>query len=354
MLLPLRRPLAVLASCAAFAAVPAGCGDLAGERAASPALRPSPPAWFASGAVGLGPLTQSSQSPASVFRLSHPVTAPAVLSKGQWEVVSHVDWANYFCDGGERYLLDLESLRWRMGFTYGLDERNQLSVSGSASYQSGGILDGFIEGFERSVGAINHDRRRAPRDRYLVRLRGQDGSVQEFGGRNSGWQFESLSVGLARQVVAGTSTTRSLTASLVVKIPITRRTAGRPYNGLDIGLGLHAGKRLGRFHFYSSLGAVRFESVRTSGMELLRYQLSFINSVEYRASQSTSLITQVLVSGPVAYHFGELSDRTREMAFGLKHRIGDRLLLEISVVENTLVFSNSADVAFHTGLTWRL
>lgn len=324
-----------------------------GERAAAPPVHHSPPGWWGSEAIGLGPLTQSSQSPASIFRLSHPVGAPAVVGEGRWEVVSHTDWANYFCDGKGKYLLDFESLRWRMGITYGLDEHNQVSLSGSASYQGGGILDGFIEGFERSVGAINDDRRRAPRDRYLVRLRGQDGSIQEFGGRDSGWHFESVSLALEHQVLSGSATTPALTTSVVVKVPTVHQVAGRPNEGVDVGVSLHAGQRLGRFHFYSSLGAVRFENVRTFGVELVRYQLSFINSVEYRATSSTSLVAQVLVCGPVAYHLGELSDRTRETAIGVKHLLGRNVLLEVSVVENILVFSNSADVAFHTGLTWR-
>lgn len=320
------------------------------ERAAPP---PAPLEWWASAAVGLGPLTQSSQSPAAIFRLSHPVGVPAVLPAGRWEVMSQGDWANYFCKSQDKYFLDFESLRWRLGVAYGLDGRTQLNVSTSASYQGGGILDGFIEGFERSVGAINEDRRRAPRDRYLLRVRGEDGVVRELGGQDSGWHVECFSLGLVRQLLPGSSTTPSLTASLAVKLPIAQEVWGRPENGVDVGIGLHVGQRLGRFHLYSSLGAVRFQNTRMLGVRLLRYQLSFINSVEYRATPATSLIAQVLVSGPVAYHFGEFSDRAREVAVGFKHVFNRHFLLEVSVVENILVFSNSADVAFHTALAWR-
>jgi len=316
-------------------------------------VRPSPRGWWGSEAIGLGPLTQSSQSPASLFRLGQPASAPAVLPKGLWEVASHTDWANYFCTGKDKYLLDLESIRWRVGIAYGLDGRNQVSVCGSTSYQGGGILDGFIEGFERSVGAINHDRRGAPRDRHLVRLRGRDGSIRESGGRDSGWHFESVSLALDHQVLSGSPTTPALATSIVVKLPTVHEVGGRPHEGVDVGVALRAGHRLGRFHLYSALGAVRFEKVETFGVELVRYQLSFVNSIEYRATAATSLVAQILVSGPVAYHFGELSDRTRETAVGVKHRFGRHVLFEFSVVENILVFSNSADVAFHAGLVWR-
>jgi len=351
---PAFRGRVVLAALwAALAALPATGQELAGGGAAPAPLRQGPPGWWASAAVGLGPLMQSSQSPASIFRLSHPVGMPAVLSAGQWEVITQSDWANYFCEGGDKYFLDFESFRWRFGLAYGLDGRTQLGVSTSASYQGGGVLDGFVEGFERWVGAINEDRRRAPRDRYLLRLRGEDGVVREFGGRDSGWHVECFSLGLLRQLLPGTSTTPSLTASLVVKTPIAREVWGRPENGVDVGLGLHAAQRLGRFHFYSSLGAVHFGTSRSLGVRLVEYQLSFIHSVEYRATPATSLVAQVLLSGPVAYHFGEFSDRSREVALGLKHMFSRHFLLEVSVVENILAFSNSADVAFHTTLAWR-
>jgi hypothetical protein len=77
-----------------------------------------------------------------------------------------------------------------------------------------------------------------------------------------------------------------------------------------------------------------------------------MSAVESRTTPRTSVVGQALVSGPVGHHFGEFSDRTYEFALGVKHRIGRDVLFETSIVGNLLVFGNSADVAFHAGLTW--
>jgi hypothetical protein len=334
-----------LAAVPALAATPADLSPVPG----GPVVEP----WSVSPAVGLGPLIQGSQSPTSVFRLDHPSGTPSTLRAGQLEIRSQADWANYFCDGKDRYLLDYESLRLRLGVAYGVTPRTQIGIAGSASYQGGGVLDGFIEGFERSVGAINHERRAAPRDRYLLRVRDRDGSVRESGGRESGWHVEHVAFEVKHQVLEGSDATPSLAATAIVKLPVGSQVPGRPAGGVDLGASLDAGQRLGRFNLYGSLAVVAFGSSDSQGVDLLRYQVSVMSAVEYRATRRTSLVVQSLISGPVARHFGEFSERTREVAIGCKHRVGRDLLLELSVVENLLVFGNSADVAFHTGLTWR-
>jgi hypothetical protein len=89
------------------------------------------------------------------------------------------------------------------------------------------------------------------------------------------------------------------------------------------------------------------------GADLLRTQLSLSTAVEYRVSPRTSVLLQMLRSSPVARHMGEMSKPTREVALGFKRRIGKDILFELSFAENVLLFSNSADIAFHTGLSLR-
>jgi hypothetical protein len=348
-----RSPWSVVLAAALLAATAARAED-ANDTPAAP-VRPLPrsSAWSTSAAVGLGPLGQGSGSPASVFRLVQTPTAPATLDNGQWELLSQTDWANYFCNGGERFLLDYEALRLRLGVAYGLTARTQIGLGSLVSYQGGGILDGFVEWFERSIGAVNRDRIEAPRGRYLVRTRGQDGANHESGGEESGWRLDSLALGVKHQLLAGSATTPALVATAVVKLPGRSGVPGRPAGGVDLGGSLAGGQRLGRFNLYGALGAVVFGKTELDGVELLRSQLSIMGAVEYRATPRTSFLAQGLVSSPVARHAGEFSERTREISIGLKHRVGRQIVLEFSVAENLLVFGNSADVAFHAGLSWR-
>ncbi len=309
--------------------------------------------WSTSPAVGLGPLAHSSGSPTSVFRLVYLPLSPTTLPEGRWEVHAHSDWANFYCDGGERYLLDYESLRFLLGAAYGLTSRTQIAVGGTASHQGGGVLDGFIEGFERAIGHPNQDRLPEPRDRYLVRWRDQDGSVHEIARAESGWHVEAVALQLTQRILNGSETSPSLVATGVARIPVGGEAPGRPAGGVDIGASLGLGQRLGRFNLYAALGVVAFGSSSDEGTDLLDRQLSLSTALEYRATPRTSCVLQTLVSSAVARHLGELSKRVREVAVGIKHRAGRDVLIEASVGENVLLFGNSADIAFHAGLVWR-
>lgn len=325
---------------------------------ATPTATPAPAgmglgAWSRSPAVGLGPLEHGSGTPASVFRLGYLPQAPVTVRAGQWEVHNHVDWANYFCDGGERYFLDYESVRYRLGVAYGLTGRTQVAVGASVSYQGGGVLDGFVEAFERSVGAINRDRLRCPRNRYLVRMRDPDGVLYEVSRAEGGWHVEGVYVQVMQQLLEGAERRPSLVAAGALRFPIASDVPGRPAGGLDIGASLGIGQRLGRFNLYAGLGGIYFGSSSTPGVELASTQGTLILALEYRASERTSLLLQTLSSSPVARHLGELSQPVREVAVGVKHRVGSDVVLELSAEENVVLYSNSADIAFHAGLVWR-
>lgn len=312
-----------------------------------------PEAWSRSPAVGLGPLEHSSGTPASVFRLGYLPQVPVTIRQGQWELHTHVDWANYFCDGGDRYFLDYESVRWRLGIAYGLTAQTQVGIAGSVSYQGGGILDGFIEGFERAIGATNRDRLRYPRDRYLVRMRDRQGVLHEISRAEGGWHVEGIYLQVMQQILDGTETRPSLVVSGELRFPVASDVPGRPDGGFDIGASFGLGQRLGRLNLYGGLNLVHFGTSSSMGVELEPYQTTLSAALEYRANEHTSLLLQVLRSGSTARHMDELSQPVREVAVGVKRRVGRDVLLELSAEENVLLYSNSADIAFHIGLVWR-
>ena len=317
----------------------------------SPGQRWDP--WSRSPAVGLVPLEHGSGTPASVFRLGYLPQAPVTLSQGQWDIHNHVDWANYFCDGGDRYFIDYESVRYMLGAAYGLTNHTQLGFGATVSYQGGGVLDSLVETFERWVGATNQDRLRYPRGRYLVRMRDREGAVHEISRAEGGWHVEGIFVQVMQQLLNGTETRPSVVASGVLRFPIASDVPGRPAVGLDVGASLGLGQRLGRFNLYGGFGLVHFGTSRSMGVELEPYQATLSLALEYRASERTSVFLQILRSGPVARHLGELSKPVREVAVGVKRRVGRDVLLELSAEENVLLYSNSADIAFHMGLVWR-
>ena len=309
--------------------------------------------WSRDPAVGLGPLFLHAQSPLTIFRLSPTPLTPETLPSGTWEAGTMIDWANYFDDGLPLYMIDAESARLSLGAAYGITDRLEVHAIFPVSYRGGGILDRFIENFERLVGMVNKQREDFPRNRYYILINGDDGTYQRSG-RDAGWGTEDSVVGLRYQVLPGTETTPAVVAGLAIKFPTGRASSLYSSGGVDVSFELGAGQRLGRrFHLYGSLAATRFQQLEMAGVELTRTQFTWLGAVEYAHSPRTSYLVQALVTSPGAKHFGGFSQSTYEVSVGFKHLLRPDLMFEAAVTENVFVFSNSEDVAFHFGLVWR-
>lgn len=313
----------------------------------------SPRDWATSPAVGLGPLRLRAQSPLAILRLTPTPETPATLLGGQWQAELLTSWNNYFDYDPARYTIDAEMLRFTLAGAYGVTSRLELGASLPLSYRGGGILDRFIENFEGWLRVPNEDRKRAPRNRFLILIRGSDGRVFERSGRDSGWGIEDGTMSARYQLARGSETTPALTASFVLKLPVGREASLFSSGGYDVAGGLSAGQRLGRFNAYASAVAIHYATTEMVGVRLRPNQLSLFTGVEFRRSTRTSWLLQALVTSPGAETFGDFSKNTYEITVGLKHLLSPDLLVEASLLENLFIFDNSPDVGFHVGLVWR-
>ena len=310
--------------------------------------------WSRTAAVGLGPLLLRAQSPLAVLRLSPTPEAPQALRPGQWEVGVLASWNNYFDYDPGRYTIDAETVRLATTVGYGLSERFDLRVFVPVAYRGGGILDHFIEGFERTIGVQNRERTLFPRNRYLIEIHGDDGQVMRLAGRDAGWGLEDAVIAARCQVTHGDATHPAILAAIGIKLPIGREAALHSSGGVDEGLYLGIAQRLShRFFLYGSIATLRYATSEMAGIHLTRTQQSFFTALEYHPSSRTSWLLQALVTTPGAEHFGGFSKRTYEVTAGFKHLLGPTLLLEVSLLENLFIFDNSPDVGFHVGLVWR-
>lgn len=320
---------------------------------AAPSIAQDRAAWTPSPAVGFGPLFMRAQSPLTILRLSPTPMVPATLAHGQWSAGLLTDWANYFDNGLPDYIIDAESLRLVTGIGYGLSDRVEVFTMIPVAYRGGGVLDGFIERFESLVHGVNEDRRHAPRDRYLVLVNGRDGTY-ELSGRDAGWGLEDTVVGTRVQVARGTETTPAVVAGMSVKLPTGRQGALYSSGGVDVGLTLAVSQRLSRRLFiYGELAGTRYNKTRLAGVDLTRTQYTAFAALEWARWSRTSFLVQTIVTSRGARDFGAFSKPTYEVSLGFKHALGADLMLEAAVTENVLVYSNSEDVAFHTGVIWR-
>lgn len=266
-----------------------------------------------------------------------------------------LNWNNYFAvDPGGRYIVDAEALALIFGASCALSDTTEVAVSVPVSYRGGGILDGFVEGFERAMGVPNEERARHPRDRFLVRVVGEDGTVFERTGSAAGWGLEDMAVGVRYQLTRGSEERPALLLYGGWKAPIGREHALRSTGGNDLGVGVAVGHKLGRFHLYASANAMRFASSSFGAVALARHQWSLFAGSEFRKSPRTSWLLQAVVTSPAAPGFADFGKRTWEVTLGFKRLVTPDLMLEMSVLENLFVFDHSPDVGFHLGLVRRL
>ena len=309
--------------------------------------------WAASPAVGLGPLQLRAQSPLAILRLSPTPETPVTLRAGQWQLGLLTSWNNYFDYDPQYYTIDAETLRFTMTAAYGLTPRLEAHAALPLSYRGGGILDRFIENFEGLLHVANQQRKLAPRNRYLVLIKGPGGRTFELSGHDAGWGIEDATAGLRYQLAPGTETTPAVVASFTLKFPTGRQASLFSSGGYDVAAGLSAGQRLGRFNLYGALTAIHYAATDMVGVRLKPNQVSLFTGLEYRLSPRTSWLLQTLVTSAGAEHFGDFSKNTYEITFGFKRVLSTNVLLEASLLENLFIFDNSPDVGFHVGLVWR-
>ncbi|HNX50899.1 MAG TPA: DUF3187 family protein [Thermoanaerobaculaceae bacterium] len=320
--------------------------------AAGGAAQSSDP-WVGSMAVGLGPLILRSQSPLNLLRLSPTPITPVTVPAGEWVASLMTGWNNYFDYDPTRYLIDAETVRLAFGGIYGVSSRTDLSIEVPLAYRGGGVMDGFIEGFESSLGVSNRERLRFPRNQFLIRIVGPDGVILQRRGAASGWGLEDVVLGLRHQLARGSETSPSIVASVTAKLPWGREDALRSTGGVDYGISLAVGQRLrSRFHLYATAMLMRYAETDLVGIELKRSQVALFAAVEFRKSTRTSYLLQAMTVSPSARDYGGFSRPTYEITAGVKKVLSRDLMLEAAFLENLFVFDNSPDFGVHVGFIW--
>lgn len=301
-----------------------------------------------------GPLTLRAHSPSTILRLSPTPEAPHLAPPGTLRVAELVSWTNYFDYDPERYVVDAEAVRLATRLAYGVSQRLEVGLELPFSWRGGGVLDRTIERFHHALSLSNGQRETQPRNQYLVRIKGRPGQPDfELRGGQAGWGSEDV-IGNARLCLAGCRGGEwSLIATALLKLPTGQPATLYSTGGLDSGLSLSAAQGLGRVALYGMAAAMRYGARHQFPITLNRWQYSTLAGVEYRFSEASAWLLQVLGTSPTAPGFGDFGRWSWEVAAGVKRRLGRDWVVEVGVLENILIYDNSPDVGLHLGLTWR-
>lgn len=304
--------------------------------------------------IGFGPLRIASQSPGQSLRLGLIPRTPSNLRAQQLEIYASGTWVNVWADTPD-IQLDYESLTNELVVTYGLD--NDWQIEGGIVVRStfGGYMDVFIQDFHRSLGMDLGGRDRVDKDRANIRIAP---SQSQPGLSLDNQQLQGHSdlhgeVTLQRTCLRGTGALPSIAIAMTARIPLDDVTS-HDDGEVDIGINGAIAKRLGCINAYATCAYTRFGTDRLQGVRLHRSNWSGLSAVEYRANPKWSLFMQYLVSQALAPDYHDLSKPSHELTCGTKFAIQEGMVVEVGLIENLFVFSNSPDFGVHLGMCWRM
>jgi hypothetical protein len=151
------------------------------------------------------PFYTSNQSPiVQIFGLPSAENA-RLTPKGRLSAQLGFTAASNFAidgNGSERIALDGETYRTNLAFRYGVAKRFEVGLDVPYVVESGGFLDGFINGFHDAFGLGAGGRDQVPHNRLLFNYTGRDG-VERFNVDHANGGFGDIRLSGAYQLYGG-------------------------------------------------------------------------------------------------------------------------------------------------------
>ncbi|MBI3991849.1 MAG: DUF3187 family protein [Candidatus Lambdaproteobacteria bacterium] len=343
--------------------------------------------WAAPDNGGLGPLSLRNQFPPSLGYLNFTPEAPRTLPAGDLRLTYQLAVANTFINTqapsknsttvidkaavlagldesdfpamGYGAYIDLETTRHAFALRYGLFEQLELGLDMAWISLGGGGLDAGIESFESSIGALNKDRTRVPRNRfdfYLIR----DGKFLVHTSRAADLLPQDPVLQVKWNWGDGGDLLPMVTLKGTYKAPLLS-DPGSPRNlvssgGIDYGYYLLLAKRIGSVIGHLQFGATQLQIDGGSFNAVLEHKLF---GLEFRSDDSNSWVFQVVTQSSLfeAADFvsnqGDflLSRPTDVLVLGHKYQ-GRHGSFDVGFAEDFNQNQNETDIILFVELGW--
>jgi hypothetical protein len=106
------------------------------------------------------------------------------------------------------------------------------------------------------------------------------------------------------------------------------------------------------FVFYAGGSGIAYAPARLGEVRLRRAGWTCLLAAEVRVTSRLSVIAQWTLTSGAAAAWDQLSQPSHELTVGVKHRWGDRVVLEFGLVENIIRFHNGPDIGVHLGIAF--
>lgn len=300
---------------------------------------------------GLGPFQLRSQSPAHSLRLSLLPTVPGKIIPGRFQARLGGTWTNVWADD-ESYLLDYEMFDTDVALGYGISPRLLISLSYDRRDYFGGAMDGFIQNFHDILNLDQTGRDEVPRNQTRIVFYDEANNVLLDTDDIDRLQNAGISVSAQYIFHHGTDRWPAVGLSGTLRYGVDTPDEEDDDEPIDIGVSLGISKRWGdRWYTYFSGGFTYYGQSEYLGLQLNDTILSAMLGLEWRWRPNFSILLQYLAIQGAAEDFGQLSDPSQEVTFGLKWQPTDKGILEFGIIENIFIHDNSPDLGVHLAYT---
>jgi len=301
--------------------------------------------------IGLGHFGGRSLSPGLGLRPGVTMVRMPVNPKGTMTVGMEGSWGNIWNYEPGAYTIDGEWIRVEPRITYAPWERCEIGIHLPVSGRMGGFADGLIEDFHEQFRLPSARRDEFPRDRLLIEVTDEDGH-RVFRDNNS-WGINDLPVFASFLLTDGSTLAPAVAAQLTITVPVGDEDEMEGMGSPAYEIGAMLSKRLGKSRLITYLGGSASYCTKKwlMGIPLRRELFNGLLGLEYQCGQRFSVLAQYVISSPVAENFYQFSEPVHELNAGFKWRITNRLVMELSLVENLFNFRNSTDFGMNLGIT---
>lgn len=248
-----------------------------------------------------GPLPTRSQNPLLLQSLALPMESATTRNKKQIATELQTTFSNAYefsGAGNTRLALDMEIWRTVLAQEYGLADDVDLRLEVPFITNSGGFLDGFIQGYHGFLGAPNGGREKVANGQHQFFMR-QNGRTL-FNHTKTPLGLSDLSLRAKWQLNRRflQKLPFDLAAAFAIKLPTGAASRGLGSGHVDLGFSFFAEKALGRFHFVSQAGAVFLTGHDALDPVVSKTVFQFGQSAEFQIKDGWSVIAQLTGSAP--------------------------------------------------------
>jgi len=300
---------------------------------------------------GLGPFQIRSQSPAHSLRLSLLPTVPGNIIPGHFQARIGGTWTNVWAEE-ERYLLDYEMFDTDLALGYGISPRFFISMGYDRRDYFGGAMDGFIQGFHDILNLDQTGRSEYPRNQ--TRIVFYDEAENVLLDTDDVGRLQNAGISVSAQYIFhhGTDQWPAVGLSGTLRYGVEKPDGGDDGEPIDIGVSLGISKRWSdRWYTYFSGGFTYYGQSEYLGLQLNDTILSAMLALEWRWRPNFSILFQYLAIQGAAEDFGQLSDPSQEVTFGLKWQPSNMGVIEFGIIENIFIHDNTPDLGVHLAYT---